>query len=158
MRTSIALIALAVGLAVTLAASAGVRRAPPAFPRNFYAAWSPDGKRIAFASDRAGTKDIYVMNADGTHQRAVVASPGDEWSPTWSPDGTRLAFVSDRDGRPHIYSVQLSSGSVTQLTSATADDQWPDWGRTGEIVFSRWSDDSDSDDRGKQACVLPLHF
>ena len=73
MRTSIALIALAVGLAVTLAASAGVRRAPPAFPRNFYAAWSPDGKRIAFASDRAGTKDIYVMSADGTHQRSHPA-------------------------------------------------------------------------------------
>jgi TolB protein len=44
--------------------------------------WSPDGKRIVFASDRDSKKDIYVMNADGTGQTRLTTS-GDNISPSW---------------------------------------------------------------------------
>ena len=64
-------------------------------------AWSPDGRQLAFVSDRVAYDfllDIYTMNADGTGQvRLTNDTPGGSWNyylhPTWSPDGTRIAYV-----------------------------------------------------------------
>ena len=54
-------------------------------------AWSPDGKQIAF--DELGGKQIFVMNADGSNQRAVTNGPGSSCGhPSWSPDGDRIVF------------------------------------------------------------------
>ena len=47
--------------------------------------WSPDGKRIAFASQRDGNYEIYVMNADGSDQRRLTRDPADDYHPVWSP-------------------------------------------------------------------------
>jgi dipeptidyl aminopeptidase/acylaminoacyl peptidase len=50
--------------------------------------WSPDGRRIAFTSDRdGGNWEIYVMDSDGTHQRRLTKTPEDEAGAAWSPDG-----------------------------------------------------------------------
>jgi TolB protein len=57
-------------------------------------AWSPDGRRIAFASERDGNAEIYVVNADGTGQRNLTRDPGYEGDPAWSPDGRKIAFTS----------------------------------------------------------------
>lgn len=55
-------------------------------PKDDYSAsWSPDGKTIAFVSERDGNKEIYVMNADGTGQRNITDSSKDEWYPIWFP-------------------------------------------------------------------------
>src|SRR5207247_11024943 len=56
-------------------------------------AWSPDGQRIAFSSQRDGSTDIYVMNADGSGLRRVTAGPFDQ-QPAWSPDGARIVFTA----------------------------------------------------------------
>jgi Tol biopolymer transport system component len=55
-------------------------------------AWSPDGKRIAFASNRDGAYEIYVMNADGGNRRRLTRTPRRKSSdsPDWSPDGRRI--------------------------------------------------------------------
>ena len=56
-------------------------------------AWSPDGERIAFMSDRRDeTVEIYVVNADGTDLISLTPHSGHASSPTWSPDGRRIAF------------------------------------------------------------------
>src|SRR5215210_2469930 len=156
MRTTFGFItALAAVLTLTLPASAQVRLDVPTFPRNDYAAWSPDGKRIAFTSDRLGSLDIFVMNANGTQQRALVRSSGDEWRPAWSPDGKRIAFVSDRESRfSQIYSVDVASGRQDRLTFASASDSWPSWSSDGRIAFSRWTYDHDGDDEGSQIYVM----
>jgi TolB protein len=70
-------------------------------------AWSPDGTQIAFASDRKGNDDIFVMNSDGSQVRQLTSNPfaylyfifgnADDYGPTWSADGKRIAFVSGRD-------------------------------------------------------------
>src|SRR5207302_22654 len=60
-------------------------------------AWSPDGTKIAFRSNRTGVFDLYVMNADGTGVTALTADSATEGRPAWSPDGTTIAFASDRD-------------------------------------------------------------
>jgi hypothetical protein len=61
------------------------------------------GGRIAFASDRDGSEQIHVMNADGSDVVRLTTGPSTNTGPAWSPDGCRLVFVSDRDGHPNIY-------------------------------------------------------
>jgi Tol biopolymer transport system component len=56
-------------------------------------AFSPDGRRVYFTSNRDQQGEIYVMNADGTGQRRLTRRPGDDWAPDVSPDGGRLAFT-----------------------------------------------------------------
>jgi Tol biopolymer transport system component len=71
-----------------------------------FPAWSPDGSRIAFSSDVNGTRDIWVMAADGTGLTNLTHSAGTfDTEPGWSPDGSRIVFqrsgdvwVMDADG------------------------------------------------------------
>jgi len=86
----------------------------------------PPGK-IAFASDRAGNFDIYVMDPDGGGIVRVTDDPGEDAHPTWSPDGTQIAFVSTRDGNKEIYVVSASGGGATRLTNNPAEDITPTW-------------------------------
>jgi TolB protein len=65
---------------------------------DFNPSWSPDGERIAFASDRDnGNFDIYIMNADGSGLTRLTDDPADDFNPSWSPDGEKIAFGSFRD-------------------------------------------------------------
>jgi TolB protein len=79
-------------------------------------AWSPDGKKIAFVSDRSGSREIYLMNADGSNLRQITNIPGGNRLPAWSPDGKKLAFVSDRDGDARIYVMNVDGSNQTRLT------------------------------------------
>jgi TolB protein len=47
--------------------------------------WSPDGKKIAFQSDRDGNGEIYIMNAGGSEQKNLTNNPADDYQPSWSP-------------------------------------------------------------------------
>jgi Tol biopolymer transport system component len=58
-------------------------------------AWSPDGREIAFNSDRSGRPQVWLMAADGSNQRALVAGPGGSFVGGWSPDGSKIAFSAD---------------------------------------------------------------
>ncbi len=64
---------------------------------------SPDGKRIAFASNRSGNLDIWVANLDGSGPRRLTSSPAQDTAPVWSPTGQEIAFTSSRSGTPQIY-------------------------------------------------------
>ena len=80
--------------------------------------WSPDSRRIAFASNRDGTWRIYLMDADGTDVTLLPSGTGDATEPAWSPDGGRIAFVSTRTGNPDVWVVNLDgSGGLRRLTS-----------------------------------------
>jgi dipeptidyl aminopeptidase/acylaminoacyl peptidase len=70
-------------------------------------AFSPDGTKIAFHSDRAtlGRRQIYVMNADGSSQTRVTTNTANDSDPSWNDDGTRLAITSDRSGNSDIWTV-----------------------------------------------------
>ena len=48
-------------------------------------AWSPDGTRIAYVSDRSGPGSIYLMNADGTGVKRLTNAPEEDRDPAWSP-------------------------------------------------------------------------
>ena len=92
--------------------------------------WSPDGERIAFASDRKGdfeNFEIYVMDADGGNQQKLTNNRGDDTSPSWSPDGERIAFSSKRDGNTDIYVMDADGGNPQNLTNNRHVDVSPAW-------------------------------
>ena len=110
--------------------------------RDTQPAWSPDGRKIAFASDRRNgfSLEIYVMNADGgglvqltsDHPPAV----NDE-SPSWSPDGTRIAFASNRGDSYDIYVMDADGENPIQLTRGRAKEVNPCWSPDGmKIAFT----------------------
>ena len=92
--------------------------------------WSPDGKRIAFASDRKGdfeNFEIYVMDADGGNLQRLTENRDDDGAPSWSPNGERIAFVSHRDGNPEIYVMDADGGNLQNLTNNPHSDYGPAW-------------------------------
>ena len=78
--------------------------------------WSPDGKRIAFQSDRYLFSNIFVMNADGTQQTNVTNNRTFDRGATFSPDGERIAFASDQDGPLNIYAMRADGKGQDRLT------------------------------------------
>jgi dipeptidyl aminopeptidase/acylaminoacyl peptidase len=101
--------------------------------------------RIAFASDRSGNFEIYVMNPDGGGLVQVTNHPAEDLNPTWSPDGERLAFTSNRDGNTEIYVVDAFGGLPTRLTNNAAEDLDPAWGPAAnpKIAFVSHRDGND---------------
>jgi TolB protein len=74
---------------------------------DYWPVWSPDGKRIAFTSNRDGNYEIYVMNADGSAPRNVTQNPAQDNYATWSPAGKRIAFISNRSGGYDVYVMDV---------------------------------------------------
>jgi TolB protein len=107
------------------------------------AVWSPDGRRIAFASirDRNGHtcfedecfyhSELYVMDADGTKPVRLTHNRGNDRSPSWSPDGRRIVFASDRNSRRYgnseIYSIGADGSCLSWLTNGSPQSEDPDW-------------------------------
>jgi TolB protein len=92
--------------------------------------WSPDGLKIAFQSFRDGDYDIYVMNADGSAQRAVTNNTVDDEDPAWSPDGQKIAFESyrPRGGQAQIFVINADGSKETRLTNTkTGGNEFSDW-------------------------------
>lgn len=110
------------------------------------AVFSPDGRRIAFYSDRDGDKsvphgdrnwEIYVMDADGSGVRRLTNQDGWDAHPSWSPDGRRIAFDSWRDGDGDIYVMNADGSQVVNLTNTDSDEDFPVWSPDGRhILFS----------------------
>ena len=102
-----------------------------------FPAWSPDGERIVFATDRDGNGELYVMNADGLGQRRLTNTPEDESSPAWSPNGEKIAYVTGViDGNETIYVMNADGSGRKQL----AEGNWPSWSPDAErIVYTVYS-------------------
>ena len=93
--------------------------------QNYLPAWSPDGSKLAFTSNRDGNPEIYVMNRDGSGVRRLTNNPAIDVTPTWSPTGGQLAWVSDRSGKPKIY-VMNADGTGQRLIISDVCDR-PTW-------------------------------
>ena len=114
-------------------------------------AWSPDGTRIAFYSERDGNAEIYVMNADGTGVTRLTRTPADEGYPAWAPDGRTISFDSDRDGNFDVFAMDPDGRNVRPLTRERARDVSATWSPDGRaIVFM-----SDREDGGFDVYRIP---
>ena len=91
-----------------------VSRSPQSEDR--YPCWSPDGKRIAFTSDRNYSTNLYVVRADGTGLKRIVNSPADCYMPSWqrTPRGERIVFGMHGD-KPEMASVRPDGSDLRML-------------------------------------------
>jgi Tol biopolymer transport system component len=98
--------------------------------------WSPNDRRIAFASDRDGDFELYTMRPDGSRVRQLTNNQGpDDRNPAWSPDGRRIAFDSNRDGpEGEIYTMRAHGSGQTRLTFDQAGSYLPAWSPDGRLI------------------------
>jgi len=98
--------------------------------------FSPDGRRIAFASTRSGSPNIWVCDSEGLNPIQLTSFGGpDVGSPRWSPDDRQIAFDSSASGNRDIYVLGAEGGKPRRLTEENADDVRPSWSRDGEWIY-----------------------
>lgn len=113
------------GVAVTVLTSDPASDVQPAF--------SPDGTRVAFASNRSGNWDIWIIGVEGSPPVQVTTGIGDEVHPTWSPDGRRLVFCSrlpDR-GQWELWIADATAGASKRFIGYGL---FPEWSPVGDVI------------------------
>jgi TolB protein len=97
---------------------------------------SPDGKTIAFESERDGKYQIYTIELDGSNEQNFSKNNFNEGGGNWSPDGKNVVFYSSREGNgdDEIFLKNLKTGKVEQLTDNDYDDWRPSFSKDGKYV------------------------
>ena len=102
-----------------------------------YPMLSPDGKKIAFQSNRTGNREIFVMNFDGTALSQLTNNDWYDGTPVWSPDGHRIVFTSSPNGDTEIFVMNANGTEKRRLTNSPGDDSHPKWSPDGSrIIFN----------------------
>ncbi|MEK7273727.1 MAG: DPP IV N-terminal domain-containing protein, partial [Candidatus Desantisbacteria bacterium] len=95
------------------------------------------GGKIAFVSNRNGSNEIYVMNADGTNQTRLTYGNYNNYTPSFSFDGGKVVFVSDRTGNNEIYIMDADGTNQKRLTYSSKNNQSPCFSLDArQIIFS----------------------
>jgi Tol biopolymer transport system component len=98
--------------------------------------FSPDGRKIAFASDRTGSMEIWVCASDGSSPLQLthtgMASAG---SPRWSPDSRLLVYDSNLETHSDLFMIDPEGGATRRLTTDPASDILPCWSRDGVWIY-----------------------
>ena len=103
-----------------------------------YAAFSPDGSRVTFTSDRSGSSEIWTSDGDGSNPVALTtlgAAPTGTGSSEWSPDGRFIAFDSRVEGLPGIYVVPSGGGPHRRVATGVDDSSVPSWSIDGRWLY-----------------------
>jgi Tol biopolymer transport system component/DNA-binding winged helix-turn-helix (wHTH) protein len=97
---------------------------------------SPDGKKVAFESDRLGFWDIWTCDVDGSHCDQITSLHGTAGRARWSPDGRYIAFEFHPQERSEIYVVEVPGGMPRLLpTIPGSDNLSPSWSRDGKWIY-----------------------
>jgi len=101
------------------------------------AEFSPDARRIVLVSDRSGTSEIYICDANGSNllQLTTLGNGGAPVTPHWSPDGQRIVFDSVLKGHTAIFVIQANGGPPRRLTDQSSDNVNPSWSHDGQWIY-----------------------
>jgi Tol biopolymer transport system component/DNA-binding winged helix-turn-helix (wHTH) protein len=98
--------------------------------------YSPDGKKIAFESNREGYLDIWVCDNDGSNCSQLTSRQGQSGTPRWSPDGRYIAFESITQGFYEVYIVEVAGGTPRFVpTFPEGNNGAPNWSRDGKWIY-----------------------
>src|SRR2546429_5895686 len=99
--------------------------------------FSPDGKKVAFVSERSGISQIWICDSDGRNplQLTSFGGPHGAGSPSWSPDGRLIAFDCGATGLQDIFMISAEGGSPRRLTDGNANNVVPTWSRDGQWIY-----------------------
>jgi Tol biopolymer transport system component/DNA-binding winged helix-turn-helix (wHTH) protein len=95
---------------------------------------SPDGKKLAFMSDRSGGLEIWKSNLDGS-ELVKLTNMGNCGSPRWSPDSRWIAFDSIQKGHPGIFVASADGGQSVPKGASNSDDMVPSWSQDGKWIY-----------------------
>ncbi len=98
-------------------------------------AWSPDGSRIVYSSDRGGMPQLYSANRDGGDIKRLTFEGKYNDSPQWSPNGKKIVFCGmSKKGRFNIYVIDVATKEVQQLTNDEGNNEGPVWSPDGKVI------------------------
>lgn len=116
---------------------------------NVSPSWSPDGRRLAFVSNRSGTPQIYIMDMTSKAVTRLTYQGTYNTDPSWSPKGDWIAYAGRDEGSYHIFIIRPEGGTPLRLTNSQGNHESPSWSPDGrQIVFSRTRNDK------QQLCVM----
>jgi len=96
---------------------------------------SPDGKHIAFVSDKAGSENIFISDLFGRNPRQLTFRAGHNLNPAWTPDGKSIIFNSDRLGYNAVFKIDLNRERITEvLVARGANDFAPDMAKSKSFI------------------------
>jgi TolB protein len=120
----------------------------------FAAVVSPDGKKIAYSSNRAGNFDIWVANIDGTDAHNLTGTPAQDTAPCWSPSGLEIAFTSGRSGSPQLCVMDNEGLNLRRLSTVGNYNDACAWNPSREFAEIAYS--SRLEDGGFEIAVVDL--
>jgi eukaryotic-like serine/threonine-protein kinase len=108
----------------------------PSTRGEFAPQYSPDGKKIAFESDRTGNLEIWTCESDGSKCNQLTSLGAQATGvPHWSPDSERLAFYSRPEGKAQIYVINAEGGAAERLTHDSWENFFAVWSRDGRWIY-----------------------
>ncbi len=99
--------------------------------------FSPDGRRVAFSSNRSGSSQIWTCTADGSDQKPLTAFVGHfvTGSPRWSPDGKWIAFDSNYGDFTDVFIISADGGEPKKMTDGISINSLPAWSADGKWIY-----------------------
>ncbi len=98
--------------------------------------YSPDGRRLAFASTRTGVEELWLANSDGSNPKQMTFTGGPQCSnPRWSRDGRLILFNSRSKGSSDLYLLDPEIGEVRRLTNHPDEELEANWSRDGRTIY-----------------------
>jgi Tol biopolymer transport system component len=96
--------------------------------------WSPDGRQVAFYSNRNGNRDVGVISEHGGTPIYLTESSNDEFSPEWSPDGRQIIYSANINGNIDLYTIPADGGDSIRVTEHESLDAFAKWSPDGRRI------------------------